>query len=133
MAGAPAGKSQKQLVSCSSHLLAQALLLSNREATSPQFVAFVEQKLQENGVAMVVPDHDLLVEAYSGFERSGRLEKAIEQFQADSHDDHDVTAPDNLAEQVAELLERNPIWRWDRAVQAVASDADSAQPIQESP
>jgi len=32
VAGAPAGKSQKQLVSCSSHLLAQALLLSNREA-----------------------------------------------------------------------------------------------------
>ena len=42
--------------------------------TSPQFVAFVERKLRENGVAKIVPDQDLLAEVYIGMERGRRLE-----------------------------------------------------------
>jgi hypothetical protein len=44
--------------------------------TSPQFVAFVERKLRENGVAKIVPDQDLLAEVYAGVARGRRLEEA---------------------------------------------------------
>ena len=37
--------------------------------TSPQFVEYVERKLRENGVAKIVPDQDLLAEAYMSAEK----------------------------------------------------------------
>ena len=43
--------------------------------TSPQFVAFVERKLRENGVAKIVPEQDLLAEAYAELKRGRRLAK----------------------------------------------------------
>jgi hypothetical protein len=41
--------------------------------TSPQFVAFVERKLLENGVAKIIPDQKLLAKVYAGMERGRRL------------------------------------------------------------
>jgi hypothetical protein len=45
--------------------------------TSPQFVEFVENKLQQNGVAKIVPGQSLLAEVYASMTRGRRLGKAV--------------------------------------------------------
>jgi hypothetical protein len=49
--------------------------------TSPQFVAFVERKLRENGVAKVMPDKDLLAEVYASVAKERRLEEAFKEIE----------------------------------------------------
>jgi len=49
--------------------------------TSPQFVAFIERKLKENGVTKIVPEQELLAEIYTGMERGRRLEEAAEDLE----------------------------------------------------
>jgi hypothetical protein len=39
--------------------------------TSPQFIAFIERKLRENNVAKIVPDRELLAEAYRAIGAAG--------------------------------------------------------------
>lgn len=45
--------------------------------TSPQFVAFIERKLRERGVAKVIPDANVLAEMFAGFEKGQRLKDAF--------------------------------------------------------
>ena len=47
--------------------------------TSPQFVAFIERKLREHGIAKVIPDETLLAEMYAGFEKGRRLKDAVSE------------------------------------------------------
>jgi hypothetical protein len=82
--------------------------------TSPQFVAFVERKLRENGVAKIVPDQDLLAEAYGAMERGRRLKEAVEEL--DEIDAEDFKPPKNLKKRVRKLLEEHPTMRWDAAI-----------------
>jgi hypothetical protein len=85
--------------------------------TSPQFIDFVERKLRENGVEKIVPDQDMLAEAYVGTERGRRLEKAIENL--DEIDMADFTAPNDLQKRVELRLKEYPHERWDDAVRAI--------------
>jgi hypothetical protein len=47
--------------------------------TSDQFVAFVERKLTEAGIAKIVPPKDQLGEAYRVFARSERIRTIVEE------------------------------------------------------
>jgi hypothetical protein len=86
--------------------------------TSPQFVAYIERKLKENGVAKIVPDPDLLSDVYIGMERGRRLEEATEQL-LDEIDMEDCKPPKNLEQRVRQMLKRSPWMRWDAAVKAI--------------
>jgi hypothetical protein len=94
--------------------------------TSDQLVAFIECKLIEHGIQKVVPDADLLRDAYQLHVKSKRIEEivaeAIEDF-----DDGDITAPDDLSSRVAAYLKEHPEVRWDAAVAALVED-DMAEP-----
>jgi hypothetical protein len=85
--------------------------------SSPQFIDFVERKLRENGVEKIVPDEDMLAEAYVGTERGRRLEKAIKNL--DEIDMADFTAPNDLQKRVELRLKEHPHERWDDAVRAI--------------
>jgi hypothetical protein len=87
--------------------------------TSPQFVAFVERKLKENGVAKIVPDRELLAKVYAGVERGRRLEEAVEKL--DEIDMDDFKAPMDLEKRVKAELKKHPHIRWDAAVEGVVS------------
>jgi hypothetical protein len=89
--------------------------------TSPQFVAFVERKLRENGVEKIVPDQGLLEHVYAGMVRSRRLEQTVEQI--DEIDMGDCEPPEDLKLRVRKLLEKHPTMRWDAAVQQIAERA----------
>jgi hypothetical protein len=89
--------------------------------TSPQFVAFVERKLRENGVAKIVPDQELLAKVYAGIERGRRLEEAVEEL--DEIDMKDFEPPEDLERRVRTVLKKKPHIRWDAAVEAIVDAA----------
>jgi hypothetical protein len=90
---------------------------------SDQLVAFIEGKLVEHGIQKVVPDADLLCDAYQLHVKSKRIEeivaKAIEDF-----DDDTITVPDDLVSRVVEHLKEHPELRWDEAVAAIVQEEE---------
>jgi hypothetical protein len=85
--------------------------------TSPQFVAFLEQKLKEHGIAKVVPDEDELEKSYKFFVRNLAIEKVVErELKNQKFDDDAVKVPDNLAGQVKKILSARKQLRWDSAL-----------------
>jgi hypothetical protein len=89
--------------------------------TSDQLVAFIERKLAHHGIKKVIPDTDLLGDAYRLFVNSKRVEeivqKAIEEIE-----NEDVSVPADLGAKVAAHLQQNPTLRWDEAVAAIAEN-----------
>jgi hypothetical protein len=87
--------------------------------TSPVFIEFVERKLNEAGVKKIVPDEDLLTEAYIGMERGQRLQEAFDEIEEkldEELDEEGIEAPDDLQQRVKEILQQRPDLRWDAAV-----------------
>ena len=74
--------------------------------TSPQFVAFLERKLRENGVAKIVPDQDLLAEVYTGMERGRRLKEAAQETRRNRHGG--LCAAEGLGKARQKGAEKNP-------------------------
>ncbi len=93
--------------------------------TSPQFIAFLERKFQENGIAKIVPDQDLLAEVYTGFERGRRLEEAVENL--DEINMKDFRPPRDLQRRVKKLLKQQPILRWDAALTQIINETPNGR------
>ena len=83
--------------------------------TSDQFVAFVERKLTEAGIAKIVPPKDQLDEAYRLFARSKLVEEAVEKFIKEIPAGT-IAVPDDLNALVREYLDENPESPWEEAV-----------------
>jgi Topoisomerase 6 subunit A/Spo11, Toprim domain len=78
--------------------------------TSPQFISFLERKLRKNNVKKIVPDQELLAEAFVELERGRRLEKAAEKLKIDMDD---FEAPKDLQRRVRKYLKEHQELRWD--------------------
>jgi hypothetical protein len=89
--------------------------------TSDQFVAFVERKLTEAGIAKIVPPKDQLDKACRLFARSKLVEEAVEKFIKEMPDDT-IAMPDDLDARVRDYLDQNPEGPWEAAVHHVALD-----------
>jgi hypothetical protein len=93
--------------------------------TSPQFVEWIEAKLQEHGIKKVVPDEDTLAHAYRRAFVRGKLQKVIddatENF-VDQADDLDI--PADLAETIRQQLDKRPRMPWDKVVAEIASEIE---------
>jgi hypothetical protein len=87
---------------------------------SPQFIAFLEQNLREHGVEKIVPDQDLLAEAYAELERGRRLAEAIRNL---DEIEIDANVPKDLQDQVRNYLQGRPEVRWDAALGAIVESA----------
>jgi hypothetical protein len=86
---------------------------------SDQFVAFVERKLNENGVAKVIPSADTLANTFATFKRGAMAEKALKAELARLNA-QPVKTPANLEKRVKAYLAKNPADTWDKAVRAIA-------------
>jgi hypothetical protein len=86
--------------------------------TSEQFVEFIKSKLTEHGVDKIVPPKQTLDKAYQLFERGRRLEETYDAGETDL-DIADVSAPDDIEQQVTKILKDRPTLRWDAAVKEV--------------
>jgi hypothetical protein len=89
--------------------------------TSPQFIAFVERKLKEHSIAKIVPDQELLAQAFAGMERGRRLATKAQEI-IDNLDAEDFKGPKNLQRRVRKFLKQHPDKRWTDAVSAIVEE-----------
>lgn len=92
--------------------------------TSSQFIAFVERKLAEAGVAKIVPEPDILEKLYVGLERGRRLQTVLNGIK---FNDKDVRVPKDLRKSVAKMLKKKPTLRWDAALAEIIARRRSAE------
>jgi hypothetical protein len=89
---------------------------------SDQLVAFIERKLTELGIQKIVPNDDLLRDAYQLHAKSKRVEEIVAKVISEI-DDEDIAPPEDLSSRVAELLKEDPKLRWDEALAAIVERA----------
>jgi hypothetical protein len=111
-----------------------AILLHERvelnAMTSDALIAMIERKLDEYGLEKVVPDDDMLADAYRAFHRSQELRKRFEKLEEEFDDEHsEVEVPKDLKEQVQAILDSHTSLRWDDAVQ-IALDPTQLDQVQ---
>jgi len=102
-----------------------AILLNDRvelnALTSDELIAMIERKLKAHGIKKVIPDDDLLAEAYLAFHASSELreiyEKAEEKFKATK-----IKVPRDLKKKVRAILAKHDDLRWDDAIQIVLDE-----------
>jgi hypothetical protein len=81
---------------------------------SDRLVEFIERKLQQHGIAKVVPDQDQLEQTYRLFARSKQVQEVVATALA-STPTGEISVPDDLERRVREYLEQHPDARWDAA------------------
>jgi hypothetical protein len=86
--------------------------------SSDQLVAFVERKLIGHSVEKVVPDDELLTDAYRLAARNREVKKIVRRVLRKLKAS-DATPPSDLAAQVRDYLKRHPRARWDEAVNEI--------------
>jgi hypothetical protein len=106
-----------------------AVLLDERvelnAMTSDALVAMIERKLKEYGLKKVIPDDELLADAYCAFHRSQQLREKFEELQAAFEGEHaEIEVPKDLKEQVLAFLDKHPDLRWDDAIQIVLDETE---------
>jgi hypothetical protein len=99
-----------------------AILLGERvelnAMASDDLVAMIERKLKGYGLKKVIPDNDVLADAYRGFHRSKELREAFEEMESE-FEESKIKVPKTLNKQVRAVLEKHPDLRWDDAIQIV--------------
>jgi hypothetical protein len=93
---------------------------------SDVFIQFVERKLNENGVAKVIPSAEMLAEAFATFER-GRLAYEALKAELERLNKEPVDVPADLADRVKAHLVENPTATWDSAVKAIIDGGDDSE------
>jgi Topoisomerase 6 subunit A/Spo11, Toprim domain len=99
-----------------------AILLNERvelnAMPSDALIAMIERKLKAYGLQKVIPDDDVLGEAYQAFHRSQQLRVKFRKMD-DEFEDTGIEVPRTLNEQVRAILDEHGDLRWDDAVQIV--------------
>ena len=91
--------------------------------TSDQFVAWLDSKLVEHGVEKVIPENEVLDQAYRRAAAVRRYQKIIDEGgERISTYAKGLTVPDTLSAKVGEMLDKDPTLAWDEAL-AVLIDA----------
>jgi hypothetical protein len=92
-----------------------AILLNERvelnAMASHDLIAMIERKLKKYGVKKVIPDDDVLAEAYRGFHRSQELRGEFEEMES-KFKETEVKVPKTLNKQVRAMLKKHPDLRW---------------------
>jgi hypothetical protein len=81
--------------------------------TGPQFVEFVEGKLDEHGVEKVVPDDETLAVAWRRMHLTRKVNHLIERL---SGEDDVPAMPADLAQRIRDEFEIEPAQSWDEAL-----------------
>jgi hypothetical protein len=93
---------------------------------SDVLIQFVERKLNENGVAKVIPSAEMLAEAFTTFKR-GRLAYAALKAELERLNKEPVDVPADLEQRVRDHLAENPTETWDSAVKAIIDEGDDSE------
>ena len=92
---------------------------------SDELVAWIEGKLEEHGVAKVIPDEDSLADAYRRAKQQAFVQGKIDDVLDEAHDlgEH-AEIPDDLADKVALRLKKDSTLPWDTVVRQIAEKAE---------
>jgi hypothetical protein len=89
--------------------------------TSRQLVNWIEAKLQEHGIAKVVPDDKTLEVAYRRAVAAAHFSKEAKQLaKAANRIGEDAVPPGDLDQRVRAALRRDPQLPWERAIERIA-------------
>jgi hypothetical protein len=90
--------------------------------TSADLVAWVERKLEDNGVSKVVPDSNTLNLAFQRMRRQAVIQARINEVLSET-DQADVSAvPPDLGARVAASLAERPELRWDAVLRRIVEE-----------
>jgi hypothetical protein len=88
--------------------------------TSDALIEMIETKLKAYGLKKVIPDDDLLADAYRAFHRSKRLREKFKEVERQFDQEAaavEIDVPEDLGEQVRARLAACKDLRWDDAIQ----------------
>ena len=98
--------------------------------TSDALVEMIERKLTAYGLKKVIPNNDVLAEAYQEFHRSNQLRERFEEIQ-NEFDETEIKVPKNLSERVRTILTEHSQLRWDDAVKIVLDKTQADRVMEE--
>jgi DNA topoisomerase VI subunit B len=87
---------------------------------SDRFIRFVERKLVAHGIGKVMPGKATLQNTYRAFVRGEQAKTVLQMALAKAKKGSAISAPADLADQVARYLKKHPHLRWDEAVAEIA-------------
>jgi hypothetical protein len=85
---------------------------------SDAFIALIEQKLADHGVAKVVPDDETLAHAYRRMRRQALVQDRIDEAVAELQD-AEVAVPDSLRARLVEEQKAAPERSWDAVLRDI--------------
>jgi Topoisomerase 6 subunit A/Spo11, Toprim domain len=94
--------------------------------TSDDLIAMIERKFEDYDLEKVIPDDDLLAEAYQAFHHSLQLRKEFEKLERNFKASK-ITVPEDLNKQVCAVLDEHEDLRWDDAIQIVLDETQLNQ------
>jgi hypothetical protein len=91
--------------------------------TSDEFIAFIERKFAEHGVAKVVPDSDVIEQHARNVIEGQLIENAVAKLAPKIKEQAAAVAlPGNLRQQIEAELKESPTLSWDEAVADLVAD-----------
>ena len=91
---------------------------------SDQLVAWIERKLEAHGIEKLVPDDDMLADAYRRAHEQAVVQKAVDKVIAKLRKDASkVPVPADIRGKVAEALKAEPAAAWDHVLMKLARKA----------
>ncbi len=95
--------------------------------TSDALIAWIEGKLEEHGVAKVIPDEDSLADAYRRAVEQTFVQGKINDVLDEAHDlGENAEIPDDLSDKVALRLKKDSTLPWDKVVRQIAEEDEPA-------
>lgn len=95
---------------------------------SDDLIGWIERKLDEHGVAKVVPDDETLADAYRRMRRQALIQERINETIAEMEEEEEVDPPDGLRARVEQDLKAAPDRSWDSVLRQIAEDDHEAAP-----
>jgi hypothetical protein len=89
--------------------------------TSDQFISWLEAKLKSNSATKVIPNPDILADAWQRAYRAARIEDAIADATEKINSETPIR-PKNLGMKIRKLLKQEPELSWDQALVRIASE-----------
>ena len=89
---------------------------------SADLVAWIESKLDAQGITKLVPDDDVITDAYRRARRLAAIQTRVDEVLAEFDEDiADKLVPDALKKRIEKSLEEDPARSWDEAVKDIAA------------
>ena len=89
---------------------------------SDQLISWLEGKLDQHGVAKVIPDEDVLAGAYRRMHREAVVQERIDEVVAELGDDEDLVVPANLKDLIRAKLADARELSWDQILRTIVRE-----------